>query len=161
MFSFIGVCMNGIKLIKDQLEKAFYGGAWHGPSVLEALENISAEKAASKPVKNAHSIWEIALHINAWRFCAQKRLSGEEYEPSPEEDWPEIKNKSKSSWERTISNLKESMTYLIEFLSKLDENILNEKIAGKEYTYYFLLHGLVQHEVYHAGQIMLLKKALN
>jgi uncharacterized damage-inducible protein DinB len=78
--------MNDLDLIKDQLEKAFYGGAWHGPSVLESLENISAEQAASKPVRNAHSIWEIVLHINTWQQCTQKRLSGENYEPSPEED---------------------------------------------------------------------------
>jgi uncharacterized damage-inducible protein DinB len=153
--------MNEIELIKDQLEKAFYGGAWHGPSVMEALENISAEQAASKLIKNAHSIWEIALHINAWQLCTQKRLSGEKYEPSPEEDWPEVKNDSQSSWESTISNLKESMANLIEFLSKQDENILNENIAGKNYTSYFLLHGLVQHDVYHAGQIVILKKALS
>lgn len=153
--------MNGIKLIKDQLEKAFYGGAWHGPSVLESLENISAEQAVSKPVKNSHSIWEITLHINTWQQCALRRLSGEKYEPSPEEDWPEVKNDSQSSWESTISNLKDSMANLIEFLSKLDENILNENIAGKNYTSYFLLHGLVQHNVYHAGQIVILKKALS
>ena len=153
--------MNGIELIKDQLEKAFYGGAWHGPSVLEALENISAEKAASKPVKNAHSIWEITLHINAWQLYTQKRLSGEKYEPSPEEDWPEVKDRNQSSWKSTISNLKDSMANLIEFLSKADENILNENVAGKNYTYYFLLYGLVQHNVYHAGQIALLKKALS
>lgn len=152
--------MNGVELIKDQLEKAFYGDAWHGPSVLKALEDIPAEKAVSRPVKNAHSIWEIALHINAWQLIALRRISGENVEPLPEEDWPEVKNGSQSSWESTLSNLKDSMTNLIGFLSKLDENILNENIAGKNYTYYFLLHGLVQHDVYHAGQISLLKKAL-
>jgi uncharacterized damage-inducible protein DinB len=153
--------MNELDLIKDQLEKAFYGGAWHGPSVLESLENISAEQAAGKPVRNAHSIWEIVLHINTWRQCAKRRLSGENYEPSPEEDWPNVEDTSQSSWENAIGNLKNNMTVLIEFIAKTDGNILNENIAGKNYTGYFLLHGLVQHDVYHAGQIALLKKALN
>ena len=153
--------MNEIDLIKDQIEKAFYGGAWHGPSIMEVLGNISAEEAASKPVKNVHSIWEITLHINTWQSVTQKRIEGKNIEPSPEEDWPEVKNFSQDSWKNTISTLKESMAGLIECISKLNDKILCENISGRNYTYYFLLHGLVQHDVYHAGQISILKKALS
>jgi uncharacterized damage-inducible protein DinB len=154
--------MNGIELIKDQFEKIFYGGAWHGPSVLEVLGNIPAEKAAYKPVKNAHSIREISLHINTWQSYTQRKLAGEPAaEPLPEEDWPEVKDTSQSSWENTITKLKDSAAALIEFLSKLDENILDNNIAGKNITYYFLLHGLIQHNVYHAGQIARLRKAFD
>jgi uncharacterized damage-inducible protein DinB len=153
--------MNGIELIKDQLEKAFYAGAWHGPSVMESLENISAEQAISKPVKNVHSIWEIVLHINTWQAITQRRISGEIADPLPEEDWPEVKDSTQNSWEHTIRNLKTGITKLLESLSKLDENILTENIRGKNYSYYFLIHGLIQHEVYHAGQISILKKTLS
>lgn len=153
--------MSGTDLIKDQFEKVFYGGAWHGPSVMEALENVSAEKAVSKPFNNAHSIWEIVLHINAWQLCTITRLKGEFTEPSPEEDWPEVINGSQNSWEITIGNLKNSAEELIKSISKLDEHILDSNIAGKDYTYYFLIHGLIQHDIYHVGQIILLKKVLS
>lgn len=150
-----------IGLVVDQLEKAFYGGAWHGPSVMESLQNISAENAISKPVNNAHSIWEIVLHINTWQICTIKRIKGEFVEPLPEEDWPAIIETGQSAWEGAISRLKASLTELIETISSLDANKLNENIASKNYTYYFLINGLIQHNVYHAGQISILKKALS
>jgi len=153
--------MSGTELIKEQFEKAFYGGAWHGPSVMEALENVSAEKAVSKPFNIAHSIWEIALHINAWQLCTITRLKGEFNEPTPEEDWPEVKNGTQSSWEITIDNLKNSAAELLLSISKLGEHILDSNIAGNDITYYFLIHGLIQHDIYHAGQITLIKKALS
>jgi len=152
--------MDEIALIKDQLEKAFYGGAWHGPSVMETLENVSPGKAALKPVINAHSIWEIVLHINTWHICIQKRISGNLYDPSPEEDWPEIKDYSPGAWDNAINNMKTSLQEVIDSLILLDEKILIENIRGKDYTYYTALHGLIQHDIYHAGQIAVLKKAL-
>ena len=153
--------MNSIVLIKDQFEKAFYSRAWHGPSVLESLQNISVINAISKPVRNAHSIWEIVLHITAWQSITSERILGEISEPSPEEDWPEVTDFSQSSWEAALNSLKVGASKLTEMISNLDENKLNENIAGKNYSYYFLINGLIQHNVYHAGQISILKKALS
>ena len=150
--------MNEVELIKDQLEKAFYGGAWHGPSVLEALENINAGAAFSKPVNGAHSIWEIVLHLTTWQDYIRRRILGEQYYPSPEDDWPEVNDKSQAAWESSISNLKAGMKDILEVLPGLKPDKLNDEIPGKNCTYYTALHGLIQHDIYHAGQIVLLKK---
>ena len=145
---------------KDQIEKAFYGGAWHGPSVMETLEGITSAEALQKPVNGAHSIWEIVLHIDVWHKTVRERLLGFPSEPVGEDDWQPVKDKSPKAWEQSVENLKRSLTELLDTLSGFDESKLLETTVGKDYSNYFMLHGLVQHDVYHAGQITLLKKSL-
>lgn len=150
--------MHEIMRIKDQLEKAFYGGAWHGPSVWESLDGLSLEKAARKPAANVHSIWEIALHIDTWHNAVRRRLLGDPADISDEEDWPQIKLISDIGWNKDMLKLRESMDALIDAVEKYDESNLDKNAAGQSYSNYFMLHGLAQHDIYHAGQIMLLKK---
>ncbi len=150
--------MKEIIRIKEELEKSFFGGAWHGPSVLEALERITPEKALAKPLKNVHSIWEIVLHIEAWQNAVRRRLQGDPADLSNEEDWRTVKEKSNEAWSATLENLKKSLVKLIDSVSRFDETKLYELAAGQNYSNYFMLHGLAQHEAYHAGQIALLKK---
>ena len=69
--------MKETERIREQLKRAFEGGAWHGPGVLEILENVSAAQAATHPIEGAHSIWELVLHIKAWEDACRRRLSGE------------------------------------------------------------------------------------
>ena len=152
--------MNEMVQIKDQLEKAFYGGAWHGPSVMEALNGISANKASSKPANDVHSIWGIVLHISAWQIAVRKRLQGIPVNLTDEEDWQRVGDISEIEWSKDLINLRESMDDLIGAVEMFDEAKLDEKAAGQSYSNYFMLHGLVQHDVYHAGQIALLKKIL-
>ena len=74
--------MSEVKRINDQLRRAFDGEAWHGPSVLELLKDVSAVQAAAHPIEGAHSIWELALHIAAWENVARKRIvEGVPFEP--------------------------------------------------------------------------------
>ncbi len=64
-------------LIADQLRRAFEGDAWHGPALLELLEDVDPATAASKPLPDVHSIWELVLHISAWDAAASRRIAGE------------------------------------------------------------------------------------
>ena len=152
--------MNEIIRIKDQLEKAFYGGAWHGPSVMETLNGVSSEKAISKPIAGAHCIWEIVLHISAWQDAVKRRLQGDPANLTDEEDWQPLIDVSEDAWQKDITQLKKSMDNLIAIVEEFDQSKLIEKAAGQNYSNYFMLHGLVQHDIYHAGQIALLKKIL-
>ena len=86
--------MSEIKRIHDQLRRAFEGTAWHGPSLKEILADISSDKAAANPIPGLHSIWEIVLHITAWDGIVKRRLGGEIVEPSDQEDWPAIQDRS-------------------------------------------------------------------
>lgn len=150
--------MNEITRIKDQLEKAFSGGAWHGPSVLESIKDVTLEKASARQTSDTHSIWEIVLHIDAWQNVVGARLNGTNTNPTDEEDWPTIKDKNEKAWSETLINLERNFKKLIELVSTFDEAKIDEIVVGKNYSNYFMLHGLVQHYVYHAGQISLLKK---
>jgi len=68
-------------LLADQLRRAFEGSAWHGPAVLELLQGMNASEAAAKPLPNAHSIWELLLHVAAWDNAALRRLKGDKFQP--------------------------------------------------------------------------------
>jgi len=148
--------------IADQLRRAFEGEAWHGSSVLEILSGVNAASAAARPLPRSHRIWEIALHIAVWDDAARRRMAGEVVQPTPDEDWPAVVDTSSAAWERTLAHLKQTHEALVEAVRGCPDSRLAEKVTGKEpdyYTLYYMLHGIVQHELYHAGQIALLKKA--
>ena len=150
--------MKEIDRIKNQLEKAFWGNAWHGPSVMESLDAINSVKASVRSVDNTHSIWEIVLHTDAWQKVVKTRLNGKNINLSDDEDWSQVISKDENSWNITLTTLAENFKTLLESVSTFDESALNEMVIRQSYSNYFMLHGLVQHYVYHAGQISLLKK---
>lgn len=151
--------MKETERIREQLERAFEGGAWHGPGVLEILENVTASQAAVKPIVGAHSIWELVLHIKAWEDACRRRLSGDRAELSDEEDWPQVDETSDEAWESTLTALRENHKKFSEAIASVNESRLDEPILEGMKTVYATLHGAVQHDLYHAGQIAILKKA--
>ena len=151
--------MRELDRITDQLRRAFYGEAWHGPAVQEVLAGVTAQQAASKVLSGAHTIWELVLHIAAWKSIVQARLRGEPArEIRPEEDWPPVGDTGETAWKRALEHLEKSHKSLVETASKLDDEKLDQPAAPGASSAYILLHGVVQHDLYHAGQIALLKK---
>ncbi|HEX8354971.1 MAG TPA: DinB family protein [Pyrinomonadaceae bacterium] len=153
--------MREVARIGSQLKRASEGGAWHGPALLELLADVPAAQAASRPLAGAHGIWEIALHVAAWQGFATRALEGE---PMPSnlpagEDWPPVTDASEGAWRAAVANLREVNKRLRDAVRRLSDEDLEKIVGGREYTVYFLLHGVVQHGLYHAGQIALLKKA--
>lgn len=145
--------------ICDQLKRAFSGNAWHGPSVMEILENVTAAQAAVRPITGAHTIWELVLHIRAWENACRRRLEGDRAELPDEEDWQAFDDTSDEAWQSTLKSLKESHQHLIEAIASLDDARLDKPILEGMPSIYTTLHGAVQHDLYHAGQIAILKKA--
>ena len=74
--------------LADQIRRAFEGNAWHGDSVLELLAGVNARTAAARPIKNAHSIWEILLHIAAWDDAVRRRIGGTAVTLTDEQNFP-------------------------------------------------------------------------
>src|SRR5262245_54881054 len=105
--------MNEVEKIVDQFRRAFDGEAWHGPGVLELLKGVDATQAAAHPVPNAHSIWELTLHIAAWENACRRRLEGDRAQLSDREDWPAIDDTSQESWQAALSKLKQVHGYLL------------------------------------------------
>ena len=156
--------MSELERIRDQFQRAFNGDAWHGPSVLALLEGVTAVQAAAHPVPGAHSIWELTLHIAAWESACRRRLQGDQAQLTDEENFPQIENASEDAWQAAKQHLIANHQALLEAISSADESKLDRPIIENSDTpfssAYVTLHGGVQHDLYHAGQIAILKKAL-
>lgn len=153
--------MREVERIANQLRRAFEGEAWHGPALSEILSGVSADQAAKRPVGNTHTMWELVLHIEVWESVVRRRLGGERIdELSPAQDWPAMGETTAAAWEQTRARLDASNRALQQEIGKLKDEQLSAPVPGKGYSIYDMLHGVVQHDLYHAGQIALLKKAL-
>lgn len=132
------------------------GDLWHGPSLWELLEDVTPEVAASKPIPNAHSIWEIVLHLTTWVEKATAALDGiiVPVWPFPE-DWPA----AEGEWKTARQNLALAIRRLGTHLEGTGDGVLQSIVPGREYSFDYMLDGLVQHSAYHAGQIAMLKRA--
>jgi uncharacterized damage-inducible protein DinB len=149
-----------VKRIQEQLKRGFEGEAWHGPSVLQLLAGVNAVDAAARPIAGAHSIWELVLHIAAWDKAVAGRLGGDRGELSDEEDWPPVNDTSEAAWQEALEKLKGNHRELHDAIGGIDEARLDEPIVERMSSTYINLHGVIQHDLYHAGQIAILKKAL-
>jgi uncharacterized damage-inducible protein DinB len=148
--------------LADQIRRAFEGEAWHGDSIFELLKGVNAETAAAHPIKDAHSIWELALHIAAWDGAVRKRAGGVAVELPDEENFPPVQDKSEGAWRKAIEHLNRTHDELVKAVAAFPDSRLDDRVPGKTESYhnfFYMFSGIVQHELYHAGQIALLKKA--
>ena len=151
--------MNEIDRVLDQLRRSRGGGAWHGPSLEEVLSGVDAGTAAARPIPDAHTIWEIALHIATWQEVVRRRIAGHEVTPTEAENWPRVEQPSDAAWEAAVAKLRDTRERLEREVAELSPVALAEPPRAGEKTRYALLHGIIQHDLYHAGQIALLAKA--
>lgn len=151
--------MTETERIIDQLHRAIVGEAWHGPAVVEILEGITAHQAVSRPIADGHSIWELALHLDAWLRAVVRRLHGDRAQLTDAENFPAVKDSSERAWENTRESIKRAHLDLRNAILGLDDSRLDEPIIAGMSSIYVTLHGVIQHSLYHAGQIAILKKA--
>ena len=150
------------------LRRIYEGNAWHGPSVLDASRGVTALQAAARPIPSAHSIYELTHHIAAWMGETTSRLKGKPPGNPADGDFPSrATTVDDAAWAAVCARLERRQAELIEVLAgfdpaRLDEAVdpRNRKDTSGPVSYRALLSGLAQHSAYHAGQIMLLRKAL-
>lgn len=145
--------------VADQLRRAFYGSAWHGPALMELLKGVDAVTAAAKPLADVHSIWELVLHVAAWDGAGLKRLAGHKSQLTGAANFPPVREVTEAGWREAVAQAKSTHDLLVKTVAGLKESRLRERVPGKRYDFYHMLHGIAQHELYHAGQIAILKKA--
>jgi uncharacterized damage-inducible protein DinB len=151
--------------IIDLLNTTYEGEeAWHGPSLVDVLQDVSLEVAGRRITPNTHTIAELVFHITSWRiFCTKKMQGDAEFDIlTPEKDFGALPGRIDDfEWEALQMELSLSQEELINELDKRDnDEFLEDIVPGREYTYYDMLHGIINHDTYHSGQISLLKKAL-
>jgi uncharacterized damage-inducible protein DinB len=151
--------MTEVNRIINQLTRAFEGEAWHGPAMLEILEATTAQQAQSRPLMGAHTIWETALHIAAWLRACRRRLEGDRAQLTESEDWPAVTNTDDEAWQNVTAEVKQALDELRSAVSQLDDSQLERPIIDGMSSIYVTLHGVIQHSLYHAGQMAILKKS--
>lgn len=152
--------MVDMELVADQISRAFRGESWHGPSVSEVLAGVSAEDAAAHPIPGAHSILEIVLHMIGGYKLVLRRVRGERAQLSPEEEWPPVAGPSAEAWRESQHVLKRLNQQLVSAVRAFPAERLSQEL-GSEYSAFTQFCGAPQHDLYHAGQIVVLKKALS
>ncbi|RLQ94329.1 DinB family protein [Falsibacillus albus] len=150
--------MKEIDRILDQLEASMNGNAWHGPSLFELLYEIDAERAAAYPCTSVHSIWEIVLHLTSTHELVIKRLQGIDAVSNEKDDWPSVTSITNDSWEEDLQHLKDLHLQLLTEIHRLADTELDNPIVEGFSTIYRTLHGVIQHILYHTGQIAILRK---
>ena len=140
----------------EELNRSWNGNPWYGPALRPLLDDVTEEQARAHPVKSAHSILELVAHSAFWMDMTVKRLEGFTGEATAEQDWREV---AKLSWRDAVAELESRYAALLDRVARLSDEKMNA-ITRKHFTVYSLINGLIQHNVYHAGQIALLKRAL-
>jgi hypothetical protein len=149
--------MSEIERIAHLMEQTFEGEAYYGPSVLGALEGVTTEIALQKPAWSAHTIWELVAHLTAELNYAHDVVAGT---AGPwiegETTWPAVTETSDAAWQKAIQDLKKANRALVRAVKQLYDTILDKNPVRVRGPFYLMLHGTIQHNVYHAGQISLL-----
>jgi uncharacterized damage-inducible protein DinB len=163
------VYMSRATRLARHIERTVTGPMWHGPALEDVLDSVTHAHAAARPIPNAHSIWELVLHVTAWAEIARARLHGQSTgDPAPEQDWPPMPESTSgsdpanldSAWQSALNRMRESYRDLAADARELDDDVLDAMVPGLEYPVGILLQGVVEHGTYHGGQIALLRKAL-
>jgi uncharacterized damage-inducible protein DinB len=149
--------MREIERILDQLNRAWGGPSWTGVPIRPLLDDLTETQARAHPLPESHSIIELVAHMSLWLDVVARRLAGNATEPTAEEDW---RNGATLSWDGAAEELDNAHSHLSDAIARLTVNDLDKIVVGLKYTTYVMLHGVIQHNLYHAGQIAILKKAV-
>ena len=142
-----------------QFSALYDGQPWYGDSLCLTLETITPAKAYWQPVDGAHSIAQITSHMIYWRQSLIKKLNGDlDSNPSmeSEENWKTNELLKKAGWRSLLNSLAESQAQLLTLLAKQKDSILKKKYSEKG-TFQDIIHGVLQHDLYHTGQLAYLK----
>jgi uncharacterized damage-inducible protein DinB len=160
--------MDEIARIADQLRRIADGDPWYGSNAADVLRGLSPAQAAHRPILQAHTIWEIALHMTGWNREVLRRLKTGVARDPEDGDWPPQPEASDENWRWTVDMLETSLRTLIAEVerfpaARLDEILgdARDRPLGSGVSFYVLLHGIVQHNVAHTAQMSLLKKAVH
>ena len=136
------------------------GIPWYGPSLLKSLQEIPASFWNQKPKGVSHSIAELVYHIIDWKVFVVEKLKGNKtynIEMNSEKDWREsVSVSNENEKKQLIEKIKNTQSALIEILKAKTVSWLNEFVPGRDYKNLYMVNGLVQHDIYHLGQINML-----
>ena len=150
--------MTELERIAEQYDRALYGGAWHGDSVWEILAGVGWEQAFRRMSPATHTIWELVMHMAFWETEVNRRLQKLPGQSEEELNFPAMPEATADNWAKAQETLRRSNANFRETVANLNELRLDEALSSQKNTVYVELHGVIQHHLYHGGQIAMLKK---
>jgi uncharacterized damage-inducible protein DinB len=151
-----------VQRLLDMLEEAYRGPAWHGPALRQSLGGVTARDAARRPAGARNSIREIALHAAYWKYAVRRRLTGEKRGSFALKgsNWFRRRGADARAWREELEVLDAEHRALCRAVAALRPASLARRLPGSRYTAERLVLGIAFHDVYHAGQVRLLKRLL-
>ena len=152
--------MTEIERILQQHHRALHGPAWHGDAVWQILALVTVEQAFARPSGSTHTIWELVEHMGYWESEVSRRLQNLAPLPESGHNFPAMPAPAEANWRSALNALRESNGVFRSVVEKLQDSDLEKPLSSAQNTIYVELHGVIQHHLYHAGQIALLRKML-
>lgn len=143
------------------IDEAYDRRSWHGTNLRGSIRGMTAEEALWRPGKGRHNIWENVLHAAYWKYTVRRRLLGEKRGSFPMRgsNWfPSPSRPDGEAWASAVMLLGDVHRSMRSSVKQLDHRLLHRKAAGSKVTNDFLLRGIAAHDLYHAGQIQLIKR---
>jgi hypothetical protein len=154
--------MSEIALLLRILDQAFNVKGWHGSTLAGSLRGVTVDEALWRPAPTRHNVWELALHTAYWKYVVRRRVLDEAERggfPRSPSNWPAVPDDPTSAaWRKDVALLKRSHAALREAVAGLTASQLEKLTPKREWTYGELIHGVAAHDLYHTGQIQLLKR---
>jgi uncharacterized damage-inducible protein DinB len=152
--------MSESKRTLELLDRAYRAQAWHGPALLETLKGVTPAMAAKRALKGAHTIWELVDHVASWNAIVAARLAGGQPQVTPELNFPRTPKPTAAAWRKSIARLASSQRTFRAAVAKFPTAQLGRIRPGTKTSWNVLIHGQIQHQLYHAGQIAMLRRGM-
>ncbi len=149
------------RMLANRLRRTLTGPMWHGPAIMELLRSVNAQQASRHPVKSAHSIWELVLHMTTWARIARQRIDGMSLDyPDIETDWPaQPQDISDDAWNEALQRLSDAYEALAVTVRATSDLAMRNRVGKEQYSVETMVCGVIEHGAYHGGQIAVLLKA--
>lgn len=148
-------------LLLGLIDESFDKRSWHGTNLRGALRGIDARQASWRPGAGRHNIWELAVHAAYWKYAVRRRLTREKRGAFGEKgsDWF-VRPAAGESWEKDLAHLLREHRLLRDEVARLREQDLPRRVGTSRWTHAAMVRGIASHDLYHAGQIQLIKRML-
>jgi len=147
-----------ISILLDLLDQAYDHKSWHGTNLRGSILGLTVPAALWRPGKGRHNIWEIVVHAGYWKYAVRRRLTGEKRGSFPQKGSNWFGRSGSDDLKTDIRLLADEHARLRAAVAGLDPGRLDRPIPGSRLTHRFLITGVASHDLYHAGQIQLLKR---
>jgi uncharacterized damage-inducible protein DinB len=150
-----------------RLKDTWHGAPWYGTPSDKVMEGITAAEAARQLAPGTHTIWQLVLHMTAWTETTAQRARGMGSKAPDRGDWPAVGETTEAAWQSALADLQAARASLLEEVGLAHEEDLQLHVKQHDPPFKDTgmsragtVYGLIEHDIYHLGQIALLKKAL-